>query len=203
MEVLKFYEFGDPSLLTQYDYDLYLAVLLMTGDKLRLFWQMNVKRYFNRTKPNYFTKSGELRLQMPTKRSNKSVLANALDKPEIVMGSHIGVLPLKNVVKTSDKGSQVQLVKLLMKGAPEKGGMHFDGVAMRPGGRWKGFPASYWERWDNVFMQQCSRETMNMAYNISRFDGSDVTIGDKDYTMSQLVDAYRKGEVTGMIGRLL
>ena len=202
MEVLKFYEFGDPSLLKNYDYDLYLMVLLMTGDKLRLFWQTNVKRYFNRTKPGYFTKSGDFKLQMPKRSGNRSVLSNALGTPEISVGSKIGMLPLLNVVKTSDRGSQVQLVKLLMSGASPVSGMHFDGNSMKPGGYWKGFPASYWSRWDGVFTEQCIKETLNMESNMIRLDGQNIVIGDNEYTAVELVDAYRNKKITGIGGLL-
>lgn len=202
MEVLKFYEFGDPSLLKNYDYDLYLMVLLMTGDKLRLFWQTNVKRYFNRTKPNYFTKSGDFKLQMPKRSGNRSVLSNALGMPEISMGSKIGTLPLLNVVKTSDRGSQVQLVKLLMSGASPVSGMHFDGNSMRPGGHWKGFPASYWLRWDGIFTEQCIKETLGMESNMIRLDGQNISMDDTEYTATELVDAYRNKKITGIGGLL-
>lgn len=202
MEVLKVYEYGDPLLLDTYDYNLYLVVLLATGERLRLFWQTNVKRYFNRTKPNYFTKSGEFKLQMPKRSGTRSVLSNALGDPEINVGNKRGMLPLLNVVKTSDRGSQIELVKLLMHGAGERAGMHFDGSMMRPGGTWKGFPASYWNRWDAVFSEECIKETMYMESSLLKIQGQNVYLEGEEYTPEELVKAYRDKKVTNIGGIL-
>ena len=114
----------------------------------------------------------------------------------------MGTLPLLNVVKTDDRGHQVELVKLLMSGASEQVGMHFDGVAMRPGGRWKGFPASYWLRWDGVVEEQCVKETYGMESAIIRFEGQNITMDNNEYNASELVEAYRNKKVSG-IGDLL
>lgn len=200
MEVLKVYEYGEPLLLNTYEYDLYLMVLLATGERLRLFWQTNIKRYFNRTKPNYFTKSGEFRLQMPKRSGNRSVLSNALGKPEINLGNKRGMLPLLNVVKTSDRGAQIELVKLLMHGVGGKSGMHFDGAAMRPGGNWKGFPASYWNRWDAIFTDQCMKETMYMEDTLLRLQGQNVYVDGDEYTPGEAVKAYRDKKITDIGG---
>lgn len=196
-EVLKFYEYGDPSLLQNFDYDTYLLVLLETGESLRQFWQMNVKRYFNRTKINYFSKGGELKLQAPKRTSGRSVLSSALGTPDIDVGAKVGVLPLLNVVKQNDNGSSVELVKLLMSGASPQTGMHFDGSGMRPGGTWKGFPASYWLRWDGVFMEQCKSETSGMQSKMLQLaDRNEFNLEEGEYlSKADLIDAYRRGSV--------
>lgn len=196
-EVIKFYEFGDTSLLENFDYDTYLLVLLETGDSLRQFWQSNVKRYFNRSKPSYFTKGGELRLQAPKRTSNRSVLSSALGNPDIDVSTKIGVLPLLNVVKHNDNGSSIELVKLLMSGASPQSGMHFDGAGMRPGGSWKGFPGSYWLRWDGVFMARCEEETAGMRSKMLQLaDRNEFNLEEGEYLSKQdLIDAYRRKDV--------
>lgn len=201
-EVLKIYEFGDPTLLKSYDYNDYLLALIVTGDKLLTFWRQNVKRYFNRTKPNYFSKSGEFKLQMPKKSSSRSSLITALGAPDIHVGTKFGLLPLYNIVKSSPNGSQVELIKLLMTGAGEKSGMHFDGTGMRPGGTWKGFPPTYWIRWDGVFTEQCISESANMRDYLNTLKGrATYQVGDSDYDNPEdLVNAYRMGNAAGIGG---
>lgn len=206
MKTLKNYLYGDPSLLDVYPYDVYLMTLMISGEKLVDFWKLNVKRYFSRSRPAHFTKGGKFVVPKLTaqKAGAQSSLVNALTRPEIDTGTKRGVIGLRNIVKTNTKGEPVQLVKILMRGVPAKNNIHYvPSVGMVPGGEWKGFPATYWMRWDSVFLQQCQIETLNMHRYITRVEGQEEFRFEKAvYTdPGKVVADYRLGKIKSIGGK--
>jgi|GEM_PF-5920789 len=193
-EILKIYEYGNPAYLKEYDYKVYYVATMAAGDILRNFWRANVKRYFNRSAPNYFSKGGTFKL-ITKKSSNKSVLSEALGYPILHTGTAIGQLPLRNVVKISDKGKPVDLIKLLMHGVGPHTGMHYNpgtGV-MQQGGTWSGFPASYWLRWDSIFEGRCKEESTRMGFYLTSVNNR--TKFGKYEGIDEVIAARSKGEI--------
>jgi len=200
--ILKYYEYGNAKYVDQYDHDVYVIAMLATGDKLQNFWQLNVKKYFNRSKPSYFTKSGQFKLVRPKPGPKRSVMVDALGPPSIKQNSGIGLLPLYNVVKRNTTGEQIELIKLLMTGAGGKSGMHYSPGAggMTSGGSWKGFPASYWRMWDSVFTKQCLAETNNLGYYLEAIKDQDTfRTGDASYeSREQVITAVERNKISNM-----
>ncbi|MCK9459948.1 MAG: hypothetical protein M0R80_09950 [Proteobacteria bacterium] len=170
-EILKVYEYGNPGLLGSVDYDDYRLALLMAGDNLIFFWNNRVKYYFRRSEnQSLFKKGSKFKLVSPSK---SSVLQNALLKPTI-NARNMGILGLKNVVKKNPNGTSVQLIKALSHGVPGRDGMHYDPFSgvMEKGGKWKGFSAEYWRRWDTVFTNRCREESDRIAGYVADIKGA-------------------------------
>lgn len=207
MEILKTYEYGYPSLIGSVEYDDYRLALIIAGERLVVFWDTRVKSYFSRSdNSSMFTKGGKFRLISPNKRS---VLKGALTAPSI-NSRGMGILGLKNVVKQNEDGSTVQLIKLLMTGADEQFGIHYDPFSgvMEKGGKWKGFPASYWRRWDTVFTKQCKAEGDKITEYVkvygkrSRYTDED---GNEFDGSGDVVKAFMSGRIKsvgGVVGRI-
>lgn len=158
------YKFGNPELIKTDHVSEYHAALLIAADRLIVFWNGTVRGYFNRSSPNYFSKTGKFHLVAQRKRST---LQNALARP-IIIGNYCELL-LKPIPLKNTDGSQSDLITILQSGAKGKSGMHYDPTNQRmmPGGTWKGFPASYWVLWDNRFRQQCALEESKLPEYIS------------------------------------
>lgn len=199
---LRTYFFGDPSKMTICDRATYDVAIFLMGEHLVEYWKTNIKLYFRRSKPNYFTKSGEFKLTTPTK--GKSVLVDALDRPRVRQNG-FGFLQLKDVVKKTRRkdgmNTSVHLAKILIKGCPARQGQHYNIATgnMQEGGEWKGFPASYWMLWDKAFLKQCEKESSKMADYIYMVKGKtqfkDKGGNVKFNTANEVFDAFVNGQI--------
>lgn len=162
---LKIYQYGNPALYDDKNpYPYWMAILTM-GEDLREFWDLNVKRYFDRSKPATFTKSGQFRF-VKLNAPKRSALIGALKPPYMDTYTHYGQLALRSGITSSSNpmGSPIDLIDLLQSGAGPSQGTYNPFLGKRmPQGVWKGFPASYWMRWHITFETECMAVTKRMA----------------------------------------
>jgi hypothetical protein len=133
----------------------------------------------------------------PKPRRTKSSLVNALTRPYILEGKNVGVLYLKNIVKRNQSGEPVELIKLLMSGAHQSPGAYSPGLGVRVHtGVWKGFPASYWMRWDNVFTVECMKMKSAIRLYCLHLGEGNFQYGEKSFkTAVDVVNAVETGVI--------
>lgn len=168
VKTLKIYQYGNPSLYDSKNEYPYLMAILLMGEDLREFWDLNVKRYFDRSRPATFTKTGQFRF-VKLHPPKKSALAGALKPPYMDTYTHYGQLVIRpGIVSSSNPlGSPIDLIDLLQSGAGPSPGTYNPALGKRmPTGTWRGFPASYWMKWNNAFMAECMAITKRMPVYI-------------------------------------
>lgn len=208
VSALHIYQYGNPSFYNPNDEYPYLMAILLMGEDLREFWDANVKRYFNRSMPATFTKSGQFRFVKLTS-PKRSALAGALKPPYMDTYTHYGQLALrKGIISSSNPmGSPIDLIELLRSGAGPSHGAYNPNLGKRiPQGTWKGFPASYWMRWHNIFMTECMSISKQMSGYIST---AKAPMKKQQYTdqygnvyeydnIRDVVDGYDRGQISSV-----
>lgn len=165
VKTLKIYQYGDPKVYNSKDPYPYFMAILMMGEDLREYWDTNVKRYFNRSKPATFTKSGEFRF-VKLNSPKRSALMGALKPPYVDTTTHYGQLVIRSGITSSSNpaGNPIDLIDLLQSGAGPSPGVYNPYLGKRmPQGTWKGFSASYWLRWHLAFEAECMRKSKETA----------------------------------------
>lgn len=205
---LKVYQYGNPALYDAKNPYPYWMSILMMGEDLREFWDIHVKRYFNRSKPATFTKSGQFRF-VPLKPPKRSALIGALKPPYMDTYTHYGQLVLRTGITSSSNpmGNPIDLIDLLQSGAGPSPGTYNPFLEKRmPQGTWKGFPASYWMRWHMVFETECMAITKRM---ISYINTAKSPMKKQRYTdeygnvyefdnIVDVVEEYNKGQISSV-----
>lgn len=208
MVALKIYQYGNPALYDpKNEYPYWMAILMM-GEDLREYWDINVKRYFDRSRPATFTKSGKFKF-VALKPPKKSALTGALKPPYMDTYTHYGQLVLRTGIQSSTNpmSTPIDLIDLLQSGAGPSPGAYNPSLGKRTSqGIWKGFPASYWLRWHLAFSNECMAVTKKMAAYVQT---AKAPMKKQKYTdqygnvyeydnIKDVVEEYSKGQISSV-----
>ena len=205
---LKLYQYGNPALYSEKDEYPYWMAILMMGEDLREFWDQHVKRYFDRSRPATFTKSGEFRF-VKLNAPKRSALIGALKPPYMDEYDHYGYLVIRSGITSSSNptGSPIDLIDLLQSGAGPSPGTFNPFLGKRiPQGTWKGFSANYWLRWHLAFEAECMAKTKRMMAYIQT---ARAPMKKQKYTdqygnvyefdnIKDVVDEYDRGQISSV-----